>query len=62
MDKTVPAIDKPSLTASHIEDLKQAASKMRFVERRSFESAMALKLWGQCAASGGSVWLESPHS
>jgi len=41
--------NKPSLDASHIEDLKQAASKMRSVERRSFEAAMALKYCGGSA-------------
>lgn len=56
MDKTVVASGKPPLDASHIEDLKHAASKMRFVERRSFEAAMALKYCGGSARQAEEVF------
>ena len=43
MDTTFSSADKPSLDASHIDDLRQAAAKMLGAQRRSFEAAMAVK-------------------
>ena len=43
MDTTFSAADHPSLDASHIDDLRQAAAKMLGAQRRSFEAAMAVK-------------------
>ena len=54
--------DKPSLGASHIEDLKQAASKMLSVERRSFEAAMALKYCGGSARQAEVMFGWSRHT
>lgn len=62
MSTIFSSADKPSLDASHIEDLKQAASKMRFVERRSFEAAMALKYCGGSARQAETVFGWRRHS
>jgi hypothetical protein len=40
------ALPPDNLTAEHIEDIKLAASKMRRVERRAFQAAMAEKYCG----------------
>lgn len=43
MSTSVPPGNKPGLDASHIEDLKLAASKLLGSQRRSFQAAMAVK-------------------
>lgn len=43
MNTTFTSAGKSLLDASHVDDLKQAASKMLGADRRSFEAAMALK-------------------
>ncbi len=43
MDRLATGGAAKSLTASQIEDLRLAASKMNGVERRSFQAQMALK-------------------
>ena len=50
-----PAV-KPLLDASHLEDLRQAASKMPYAERRSFQAAMALKYCGGSARLAETVF------
>jgi hypothetical protein len=49
MNMPLSPADKPCLDASHLEDLKQAASKMLGAERRPFQAAMALKYCGGSA-------------
>ena len=56
MNTPLSSTDKPSLDASHLEDLKQAASKMLGAERRSFQAAMALKYCGGSARLAESVF------
>ena len=43
MSTSVPPGNKPCLDASHVEDLKLAASKLLGSQRRSFQAAMAVK-------------------
>jgi Rhodopirellula transposase DDE domain len=43
MNTSVPPTNKPCLDASHVEDLKLAASKRLGAQRRSFQAAMAVK-------------------
>ena len=43
MSTSVPPDNKPCLDASHVEDLKLAASKLLGSQRRSFQAAMAVK-------------------
>lgn len=62
MDTTFCFADKPSLDASHIDDLKQAASKMLGAQRRSFEAAMAVKYCRGSARQAEVVFGWSRHT
>ena len=62
MDTTFCLADKPSLDASHIDDLKQAASKMLGAQRRSFEAAMAVKYCRGSARQAEVVFGWSRHT
>jgi len=53
---------KPLLDASHLEDLRQAASKMPYAERRSFQAAMALKYCGGSARLAESLFGWNRHA
>ena len=56
MDRLARAGAPKSLTASQIEDLRLAASKMNGVERRSFQAQMALKYLKGCARQAETVF------
>jgi hypothetical protein len=56
-----PSVE-PLLDASHLEDLKQAASKMPYAERRSFQAAMALKYCGGSARLAESLFGWNRHA
>ena len=62
MDTIFCLADKPSLDASHIDDLKQAASKMLGAQRRSFEAAMAVKYCRGSARQAEVVFGWSRHT
>jgi hypothetical protein len=62
MNMPLPPAGQPSLDASHIEDLKQAASKMPYAERRSFQAAMALKYCGGSARLAESLFGWNRHA
>lgn len=62
MNMPLPPADKPSLDASHLEDLRQAASKMPYAERRSFQAAMALKYCGGSARLAESLFGWNRHA
>lgn len=53
---------EPLLDASHLEDLRQAASKMLGAERRSFQAAMALKYCGGSARLAESLFGGNRHA
>ena len=62
MNLPLPPSDRPLLDASHLEDLKQAASKMPFAERRSFQATMALKYCGGSARLAESLFGWNRHA
>jgi hypothetical protein len=62
MNMPLPLTVEPLLDASHLEDLKQAASKMLFAERRSFQAAMALKYCGGSARLAESLFGWNRHA
>jgi hypothetical protein len=62
METTFCLADKPSLDASHIDDLKQAASKMLGAQRRSFEAEMAVKYCRGSARQAEVVFGWSRHT
>ena len=62
MNTDLCAVGKPSLDASHLEDLKLAASNMLGVQRRAFEAAMALKYCGGSARQGELVFGWNRHT
>jgi hypothetical protein len=62
MNMPLPPSDKPFLDASHLADLRQAASKMPFAERRSFQAAMALKYCGGSARLAESLFGWNRHA
>jgi len=62
MNKPFPPSVEPLLDASHLEDLRQAASKMPYAERRSFQAAMALKYCGGSARLAESLFGWNRHA
>ena len=62
MNMPHPPSAEPLLDASHLEDLKQAASKMPYAERRSFQAAMALKYCGGSARLAESLFGWNRHA